>query len=155
MPPPPLLRQSITCLDRTNKPDVVFGLDRNSYQTHYRAGNGVHAAYLNRRMQDEGFFKSLSFKFNPLHNAILSLERKTYEGPAFGRFSPTLNMVRKRYSRFYRHRPQKIEVVHNGIDLAETEKSSKKIRLRTPLPTSSSSSATDGTERALPPSPRS
>jgi hypothetical protein len=35
----------------------VFGLDRNEWQTHYRAGNGVHAAYLKRRKLNEGFFK--------------------------------------------------------------------------------------------------
>ncbi|MBI3236825.1 MAG: hypothetical protein HYZ48_03890, partial [Chlamydiales bacterium] len=62
-----------------NPTSIVFSLDRNSFQTHIRAGNGSHAAYLKNRMETEGFFKSLSFHLNPLHRNILQLEKKGFE----------------------------------------------------------------------------
>ena len=55
--------------------DVVLSMDRASFQTHHRAGNGVHAAYLALRREKEGFLKSLSFKFKPLHHSMLKLEK--------------------------------------------------------------------------------
>lgn len=112
---------------KKNNPDIVFGLDRNSYQTHYRAGNGVHAAYLSRRTLDEGFFKSLSFRINPLHKAILSMEKKTYEGDHLRKIFTNSEMVKQEILAFYRTDPKKIEVVHNGIDLLETETIFKEI----------------------------
>ena len=36
------------------KPDLVFGMDRNRFQTHFRAGNGVHLSYLKSRILTEG-----------------------------------------------------------------------------------------------------
>src|SRR5689334_7663785 len=39
------------------KDAVIFGLDRNRFQTHLRASNGVHAAYLEFRGKIEGPWK--------------------------------------------------------------------------------------------------
>ncbi|MGE0634675.1 MAG: hypothetical protein AB7O96_19840 [Pseudobdellovibrionaceae bacterium] len=58
---------------------IVFGLDRNSEQSHIRAGNGVHAAYLRHRAKKEGALKALSFKINPLHRSLLAIEKKSFE----------------------------------------------------------------------------
>src|SRR5262245_5003515 len=47
--------------------DLIFGMDRNfCRQTHYRAGNGVHAAYLERRKKRAGLFRRATFMLNPL-----------------------------------------------------------------------------------------
>ncbi len=56
-----------------NPTPIVFGLDRNRTQSHLRAGNGVHAAYLKQRGLEEGILKKFSFSLNPLHQKILSL----------------------------------------------------------------------------------
>lgn len=101
--------------------DIVFGLDRNSYQTHYRAGNGVHAAYLKHRAIDEGIFKQLSFQFNPLHRKILALEKKTYESPHLLKLFTNSNMVKEEILTHYQTPAEKIHVVFNGVDLRETE----------------------------------
>ena len=34
------------CMSRCKGKEIVLGLDRNSFQTHLRASNGVHAAFL-------------------------------------------------------------------------------------------------------------
>lgn len=63
--------------------DVVFGMDRNRFQTHYRAGSGVHRRYLDERAKDARFWKRLSFKLNPLHRTICRLEKKILRRPGF------------------------------------------------------------------------
>ena len=67
---------------KQNPVDIVFGMDRNSFQTHYRAGNGVHAEYLKKRAQAESFIKKISFKLNPLHQQILNFEKQAYCHPS-------------------------------------------------------------------------
>lgn len=95
---------------------VIFSLDRNRFQTHIRAGNGVHAAYLQRRRQQEGLLKGISFAINPLHQAILSLEKKAFEHPGLKRLFTNSEMVKKEISEFYQTDPQKVQVVHNGVE---------------------------------------
>ena len=102
---------------KTHRPTLVFGLDRNSIQTHYRAGNGVHAAYLQRRKHENGFLKNLTFELNPLHRTILSLEKKTYEGPATRRIFTNSDMVKQEILTHYAADAAKISVIHNGVDL--------------------------------------
>lgn len=95
---------------------IVFSLDRNRFQTHIRAGNGVHAAYLKHRVEEEGVLKTLSFTLNPLHRAILSLEKKAFENPGLKTLYTNSEMVKQEVLRFYRTDPDKIRVVHNGVE---------------------------------------
>ena len=44
---------------------IVFGMERNSFQTHLRLGNGIHRAYLDHIRKFEGMGKKLSHLFNP------------------------------------------------------------------------------------------
>lgn len=101
---------------------IVFGLDRNRFQTHIRAGNGVHAAYLQRRSAEEGFFKRMSFAINPLHRAILQLERKAFEHPGLEVLFTNSEMVKQEVLRFYNTDPSKIVVVHNGVEWKAMQK---------------------------------
>ncbi len=95
---------------------IIFSLDRNRYQTHIRAGNGVHAAYLNRRSREEGWRKKCSFVFNPLHRAILSLEKTAFEHAQLKTLFTNSEMVKKEVLAFYQVDPNKIQVVHNGVE---------------------------------------
>jgi len=102
-----------------NKYDIIFGMERNSFQTHYRAGNGVHAAYLNRRKKIEPFIKKLSFAINPLHRRILKLERMTYENPSLQKLFTNSAMVRNEILEHYNVDKDKIVVIHNGVEWEE------------------------------------
>jgi len=95
---------------------IIFSLDRNRLQTHIRAGNGVHAAYLQRRSQEEGLLKKTSFALNPLHYAILSLEKRSFENPNLKLLFTNSEMVKQEILRFYHTDPEKIAVVHNGVE---------------------------------------
>jgi len=103
----------------SNGYDVVFGMDRHSFQTHYRAGNGVHAAYLDRRRATASSLKRLSFAVNPLHRKILSLEKSTYEGKSLRRLFTNSAMVRDEILSYYTVNPKKISVIHNGVEWSE------------------------------------
>ncbi|MGC1879010.1 MAG: glycosyltransferase family 4 protein [Rhabdochlamydiaceae bacterium] len=95
---------------------IIFSLDRNRFQTHLRAGNGVHAAYLERRSAEEGFVKRLSFALNPLHRVTLSLEKKGFEHPDLKLLFTNSFLVKEEILQFYHTDPDKIQVVHNGVE---------------------------------------
>ncbi|MGB7128360.1 MAG: glycosyltransferase family 4 protein [Candidatus Rhabdochlamydia sp.] len=95
---------------------IIFGLDRNQFQTHIRAGNGVHAAYLNYRAQEEGVYKKLSFFFNPLHQMTLQLEKKAFEHPELQILFTNSHLVKQEVLSYYDIAPEKIQVVHNGVE---------------------------------------
>ncbi len=105
----------------SRKHSIVFSMDRCSYQTHHRAGNGVHAAYLDLRSQTEGKLKKLSFALNPLHRLQLKLERKTFESPETKVIIVNSEMVKNQIVAYYNTPASKITVVHNGVEWKELE----------------------------------
>lgn len=98
---------------------IIFGLDRNRHQTHIRAGNGVHAAYLRHRKRSEGILKQLSFALNPLHKLLLSIEKESFESPALRTLFTNSNMVKQEILEHYSVDPKKIHVIHNGVEWKE------------------------------------
>jgi UDP-glucose:(heptosyl)LPS alpha-1,3-glucosyltransferase len=113
-----LLRFNCCCNQYLQKylTPIVFGLDRNQFQTHIRAGNGVHAAYLRYRAKEEGIYKKLSFTFNPLHQMTLQLEKKAFEHPKLEVLFTNSNLVKQEVLSYYNIVPEKIQVVHNGVE---------------------------------------
>ena len=101
--------------------DLVFGMDRNRHQTHIRAGNGVHAAYLESRIFTEGRAKAFFCKLNPLHRKILELERTAFENPILQKLFTNSHMVRQQVMRHYAIDAAKIQVIHNGVEWDEME----------------------------------
>ncbi len=106
---------------KKNKADLVFGMDRNRYQTHIRAGNGVHAAYLASRVLTEGHIKALFCQCNPLHRKILELEKSAFENPALQKLFANSQMVRQQVLKYYEIDPAKIQVIHNGVEWHEMQ----------------------------------
>jgi len=96
--------------------DVVFSIDRSSFQTHHRAGNGVHAAYLDLRRKRETFLKSLSFYCNPLHRTFLDLEKKTFESFFLQKLIVNSYLVKNQILHYYSTPEEKIHVIHNGVE---------------------------------------
>lgn len=104
-----------------NRFDLVFGMDRNRMQTHLRAGNGVHAAFLQSRILTEGRMKWLVCQANPLHRKILELEKAAFENPHLQKLFANSQMVKREILDRYRIDPSKIEVVHNGVEWVEMQ----------------------------------
>ncbi|MCH9608981.1 MAG: Lipopolysaccharide core biosynthesis protein RfaG [Chlamydiales bacterium] len=92
---------------------IVFGMERNRHQTHYRAGSGVHAVYLERRKQCEGRFKHT---LNPLNAFLLKREKETFEYPGLKRLFTNSHMVKNEILDRFAVDPEKITVIHNGVE---------------------------------------
>ena len=97
-------------------PDIIFGMDRNTNQSHYRAGNGVHAEYLQKRCKTDSFLKQLTYSINPLHRSILKIEKSAYENPNLEVLFTNSSMVQEEILKHYQVDPNKIKVVHNGVE---------------------------------------
>ena len=120
------LEQFDRCVSRwlkTNPVDIVFGMERNRIQTHIRAGNGVHAAYLKSRLASDGSIKYGLCLINPLHRKILELEKSAFESPGLKRIFVNSRMVQTELLEHYAVEPSKIEVVHNGVEWTELSSS--------------------------------
>ena len=106
---------------KNNPADLVFGMDRNREQTHIRAGNGVHDAYLQSRIFTEGKLKVFSCRLNPMHRKILELEKSAFESPKLKKLFTNSNMVRRQILERYTTDPAKIQVIHNGVEWHEMQ----------------------------------
>lgn len=105
--------------------DLIFGMDRTSEQTHLRAGNGVHAAYLKRRREYEKG-SSLKELLNPLNKTILDIEKRAFENPRLRHLFTNSHMVREELLSFYALPQERITTLHNGVEWKEREEAFKR-----------------------------
>lgn len=103
--------------------DIVLGLDRHFLPlTHYRAGNGCHAAYLERRKKHSSFVRRLLLAINPLHIFTRLSEHKTFENPSQAIIICNSHLVRQEILSFYPNTsPERVLVIHNGVEWGEYE----------------------------------
>ncbi|NGX43922.1 MAG: Lipopolysaccharide core biosynthesis protein RfaG [Candidatus Anoxychlamydiales bacterium] len=106
---------------KRNKAKTVFSFDRISYFTHTRLGNGLHLSYLKRRELFEKPFKSFINKINPLHRAILKIEKKGFEQKNLKKVIVNSTMIQEELLKEYNFDPKKIKVILNGVEYNELE----------------------------------
>ena len=102
--------------------DLILGMDRNKHPTHIRAGNGVHAAYLKQRTLTDPFLKRITAPLNPLNRLILHIEKESFESPELRVLFTNSHMVKAEVLTHYNTPPEKIEVIHNGVEWKEMDK---------------------------------
>ncbi|MCK4934070.1 MAG: glycosyltransferase family 4 protein [Simkaniaceae bacterium] len=102
--------------------DIIFSLDRTSNQTHLRAGNGVHRAFLENRKLFDPRFKTLTARINPINRRVLQIEKAAFESSNLRTLFTNSYMVRKEILTYYNTDIDKIHVVHNGVEWHEMEK---------------------------------
>lgn len=108
---------------KREKVDCVISLERTTCQDIYRAGEGCHAEWLQIRSKTEPFYKKLSFKINPLHIALLNLEKRLFKNTKL--IIANSKMVREQIIRHYAVPEEKIMTIYNGVDLARFNPESK------------------------------
>ncbi len=94
----------IQSFDRTFRPDI------------YRAGDGCHRAWLDRRREVEGGGVRSLEQLKPLHRSLLWLERHLFQGGC-RRIMANSRMVQDEILRYYGTPPAAIEVIYTGVDL--------------------------------------
>lgn len=97
--------------------DVLLSLERVWRCDVYRAGDGVHRAWLERRDEMAGPLAKLSRLFNRKHSAALSLEESLFAKGGANRVIANSRMVKEEITRFYGFPAEKIEIVYNGVPI--------------------------------------
>lgn len=98
-------------------PDVLFSLERVWSCDLYRAGDGVHRAWLDRRRKFElplkQFVRSLSSK----HRDLLRLEESLFSDGKTRRVIAASQMVKDEIVSLYHYPADRIDIVPNGVPL--------------------------------------
>jgi UDP-glucose:(heptosyl)LPS alpha-1,3-glucosyltransferase len=97
--------------------DVLVSLERIWRCDVYRAGDGVHRAWLERRAEIAGRWQKLGRIVNRKHSAALALEKSLFADRGAGRVIANSPMVKDEIMRFYGFPSEKIEVVYNGVPI--------------------------------------
>jgi UDP-glucose:(heptosyl)LPS alpha-1,3-glucosyltransferase len=117
-------RDPSTALGMTDQRDrdVLLSLERVWGCDVYRAGDGVHRAWLERRNEIAGPLQKLSRLFNRKHSAALTLEESLFAKRGAKRVIANSRMVKEEIIRIYGFPGEKIDVVYNGVPLQSVQR---------------------------------
>jgi UDP-glucose:(heptosyl)LPS alpha-1,3-glucosyltransferase len=97
--------------------DVLFSLERVWSCDVYRAGDGVHRAWLARRRKFEVPLKQFVRAASRKHRDLLQLEESLFEKRKAGRVIVASQMVASEIIDLYHYPADKIDLVRNGVPL--------------------------------------
>jgi len=83
----------------------------------YRAGDGVHAAWLERRARAATPAARLGMRLNPHHRYLVRAERAMFEHPALRAVICNSTLVRDEILARFAIGPERIALIRNGVDL--------------------------------------
>lgn len=104
------LRPEITC-------DVLMSLERVWRCDVYRAGDGVHRAWLNRRRRFEMPLQRFVRGINRKHQDILKLEESLFKNAGARRVIANSEMVKREIVDLYQYPNDRIDIIRNGLPL--------------------------------------
>lgn len=84
----------------------------------YRAGEGVHAAYLERRTNGMSGLARAGLRMSPFHRSVLGRERVLFASRRLKAVVANSQMVADEILRHFDYPRERIHLVPNGIDLA-------------------------------------
>jgi UDP-glucose:(heptosyl)LPS alpha-1,3-glucosyltransferase len=95
--------------------DLVFSMERVEACDVYRAGDGVHAAWLERRARYEPRWRSFFRRFSRKHATLCALEAAMF-GPVGVRLViANSDLVKREILERYEYPAERICVIHNGV----------------------------------------
>jgi UDP-glucose:(heptosyl)LPS alpha-1,3-glucosyltransferase len=97
------------------KSDILFSFERIHHCDIYRAGDGVHAAWLERRARFEPFWKPWLRRFNRKHQEILALEQGLFASAGAGLVIANSHLIEREIVEHFRYPAERIRVIHNGV----------------------------------------
>lgn len=99
--------------------DILLSLERVWRCDVYRAGDGVHAAWLRRRSPGAGLFAKLRERINGKHRAALAFEESLFARGGARRVIANSGMVKREIVEIYGYDPARIDVIPNGVPVAD------------------------------------
>lgn len=97
--------------------DIVQSHERIAGCGVYRAGDGVHAEWLEIRRLAAGIPERLGIALNPYHRYVCGAERRMFAHPALRAVICNSAMVRDEIARRFGVARHKLHLVYNGVDL--------------------------------------
>ncbi len=98
--------------------DLVQSHERIAGCDIYRAGDGVHAQWLQNRRAALRPVARLGLALNPYHRYVLAAERRLFRSPGLRAVICNSRMVREEIRTRFGTPDAKLHVIYNGIDLA-------------------------------------
>ena len=98
--------------------DCIFSLERTRRQDVYRAGDGVHRVWLQRRRQHAPWWRRPLVGLGAFHRNILRLEAETFDPRNTGRVIVNSEMVKREILSHFAFPADRIHLVRNGVDVA-------------------------------------
>ncbi|WP_395735534.1 glycosyltransferase family 4 protein [Prosthecobacter sp.] len=97
--------------------DCVFSLERTVRQDVYRAGDGLHRVWLERRRQFAPWWKRPFVGLGAFHRNMLELEARTFDPQNTGRIIVNSEMVRDEIAQHFPGFPQeRVHTIRNGVE---------------------------------------
>ncbi len=84
----------------------------------FRAGDGVHAAFIEHRKRGMSSLAGAALSLHPFHRSVIELEREMFASTRLRAVIANSQMVADEIARHFNFSRDKIHLVANGIDLA-------------------------------------
>ncbi len=97
--------------------DLVQSHERVPGCSIFRAGDGVHAAWLDHRSSILNPLARIAQRLSPYHRYVLSAEKAMFEHPALKAVICNSRMVADEIERYYGVDRSKLRLIYNGVDL--------------------------------------
>ena len=97
--------------------DIVQSHERIPGLMLYRAGDGVHATWLEQRARATPAFRRFAIAANPYHRYVKATERLMFTHPALRRVICNSAMVRDDIMQRFGVPAERLAVIYNGVDL--------------------------------------
>jgi UDP-glucose:(heptosyl)LPS alpha-1,3-glucosyltransferase len=105
-----------------HKFDCVLSLERTHGQDVYRAGDGVHRGWLERRRQFALWWRKPFIGFGAFHRNVLRLETETFDPRNTRRVIVNSEMVKREILNHFAFPAERIHIVRNGVDVARFQR---------------------------------
>ena len=102
------------------KLDTWLSLERVPGSPMLRTGDGVHAAWLKRRAPYQNLLKRFYCAMQPKNRGLLDLEKRTFGYDSLKKVIANSNMVAGELTGYFGLPPEKIELIYNGVNGADS-----------------------------------
>jgi UDP-glucose:(heptosyl)LPS alpha-1,3-glucosyltransferase len=96
---------------------IIFSLERTLRQNVFRAGDGVHASWLERRKPFQSFFQKMGTSLSIKHRDLLELEKKVFDPRFTNCVVANSELVKGEILDRFTYPADRIKVVYSGVDL--------------------------------------
>jgi len=110
---------------RQQPDEVLFSLDRILNCDCYRAGDGVHRKWLERRTIYEPVWRSRFRFLNPKHRQILALERSLFAKGGAKKVIANSKLVKDEIVQEFGYPPENIALIYNGLPAIQLDLESR------------------------------